>query len=205
MKMKFKIMTVLALYGMVLVWDGCSSLVTDCNCPEINLEFTDYKGFEVAINNPEIEIDSVNTPSFEILLTVDSVFLIAQHVSSGFGLLSPAYGCSCLGEGFRGDKFPVVAIDVFSDHPFKSDYIPETNLNHIFEIDAFDNTGQPAFQIINEVNQFPRLANEGGRLHLRTNETPDSIGTDISYRFDVVITKSDGTILTVTTEEVRWL
>lgn len=202
--MKFKIAIILIFYSLALVWDGCS--ITDpCECPQINFEFIDYKGFDIAVNNTEI--DTIVSRSFEILLTADSVHFIAQCNPNGLGLglLTPAYGCSCLPEGFRGDKFPILAIDIFANHPYKEELIAESNLNHIFEINAIDEFGNQTIQTINEVNRFPLINETGGQLFIRTEEAPDSTGMDIPYTFEVVITKSNGEILRMMTDEVRWL
>ena len=198
-----KILVLFMAYGLLLMWDGCS--VDDpCNCPEITLEFSDYKDFEIATNNTQIDTNSSRL--FEIMLTPDSVHLIAQQCSTSTGLISKAYGCSCATAGFRGDKFPILAIDIFANHPFKDELIAESNVNHLFEMNALDEFGQEVFQIIDNINRFPHVSRFGepGQLILRTEESPDSTGMNTPYTFEVVVTKSNGAILTMTTGEITW-
>lgn len=198
-----KIFTILSLYGFALFLEACIS--TNCSCPEIEFEFIDYAGFEVSFLAPEIDTNTNRV--LEIELLADSIHFVVQNCrpANTLGLITTAYGCSCLPEGFRGDKFPILAIDIFANRPFKTGYQTRTNLNHIFEIVAPDEFGNPVFQIINEVNQFPRVFNFAERLTFRTEEIPDSTGMDVPYTFEIVVTRSDGSVLTVTTGEVRWL
>lgn len=203
MKKFSRVFAILSLYGLILFLDAC--VTTNCNCPEIQFEFQDYAGFNVGFLTTEI--DSLSSRTLEIELVADSVHLIAQNCKTNYslGLISKAYGCSCLPDGFRGDKFPIVAIDVYANRPFKSDYQTRTNLNHIFEVMARNNFGDIDFQIINDVNEFPNVLDFSERLSLRTMAVPDSTGLDHPYTFEIVITRNDGSIKTVVTEEVRWL
>ena len=202
MKKIFKILSIIALYCIALLLDGCMG--NPCNCPEINFDFTDYKGFISAIPNPEI--NTTEDQFLEIVMSIDSFQFIvnAAKCQPSFGLMTPAYGCSCVTDGFRGDKFPIIAMDVFANRSFKNNLVAESNLNHIFEIEAFDIDRRRNYQIINDVHEFLRIRDPDENFRIRTSEIPDSIGLDTPYTFEFVATRSDGTTFSVTTEEVRW-
>jgi hypothetical protein len=182
-----KVSFLLAMYALLHLAEACNPY---CDCPNVEFPYIDYKNINVATNDP-----NAGSP-FAITIYPDSIFLVAQAAPQ-FSLFSSAYGCKCISEGGKGDKFPPMAMDVFADRDFNDTLPAGASLRAIF-------FGQTQGDIVTHLdkNGFRpepfRL--EGNAYVIRTDQRPNQLGEP--YHFTIQWVKSNGDTLVAETEEV---
>lgn len=193
----------LCYWGMLL-WEGCSATITDScagqGCPIVEFPYYDYEQVSIEENQTSL---APGDPLFLTLFPRDLNYIACQRPlqPSYLGLLNRAYACSCVGNGFRGDKFPLEAITIYADKPFKEGRPKDAPLNEYFSV-VWQSDGGERVVPLNEVssNSAVRL---NGNIRIQGTERPDQV--EESYVLTVELLKSNGEKVLVDTQPLRWL
>ncbi len=185
-----KISFLLALYVLLHIIEACNPWGNNCNCPNVEFPFIDYKKINVATNDPNAGT------SFQITIYPDSTFLVAQACPR-FSLSTAAYGCDCIGEGDSGDKFPPMAMDVFADRDFNDTLPAGASLRSVFWGQTLGDLVAPLSYEGYRPEPFRR---EGNAYSIRTDQRPNQLGEP--YHFTIQWVKSNSDTLVAKTEAV---
>lgn len=200
MKKTTKILSVLSIYFLLLIIDGC----TNCNCPDNVLAFFDFKKMEQEVNGTSLsEIDQL-----EINLSFDSIAYLALFEKNpcwNLGLINSATACSCIGPGENGLKFPLSQIKITSDQAINISLPAGASLDSIFYIIELDYENNERSKTL--LNDFV-IANstwlnwEGAKFQLKTVSRPEDLGVPHIFKIDFI--KSNGEIVSSETPPITW-
>ena len=181
MKKKFLIIFfTLNLISLVSCWEHCK-----------DYEFYDYSGINIVVQNPNvIENDSL---SFG-LLYLGGEYLSKSKTTLNFG--SNLYAQIDCDKGYGGDKYPVTRISIKSDSNFNSDYLANSELNEIVSIRGNNSNGE---YVLGKVNDFVPSQVNLGYMWISDKPTLDS-----NHKITVEIEKSNGEVLSATSEQIVW-
>ncbi|MBX2873000.1 MAG: hypothetical protein KTR30_12890 [Saprospiraceae bacterium] len=191
-------------YWAILLWEGCgSSIVDSCGengCPIVEFPFMEYKS--IAVNPTQLTI----APGEALFLNVSALdieFIACHDVQQPWklGLLNSALACSCVGNGNKGDKFTIEAVNLYTNKPFSSGRPIDIPLNDLFSVESRDNNGFRTTPL-DEVTADNSIRLNGSMV-IQGSARPDDLDED--YVFTIEILKSNGDRLTVDTEAIRWL
>ena len=204
MHRSYKILLLLALYTGLAVWEGCYFEDT-CNCPPLEKPFFDYSALNVQTSSDSIPI--VQGAFLELLISPDSVAFVAQHRETRrppLGLMGMAYACSCVPEGAQGEKFGIIAINVYADRSFRASIPIDENLNSLFKMETVDVMGNRVFKPIDEIAEISGFQWEDDSKSILTEAVPDVTGRETPYRFTIEIVKENGERVMAETGAVYW-
>ena len=181
------------LFGLyIMLHFVAASCDPDCNCANVEFPFFDYRALQVKTNNPAT--DKV----LKIDISLDSIFFLAEaSPRRGSGFITSAAACDCLGNGDRGDKFPIVSIDVFANQDFSDQLPQDSSLISLFEVNWVDIATDAPRTVYGPL--FGRFDHP---TRLTTASLPQNM--EQPFLFTIRIIKSDGTTITAQTGEVRF-
>ncbi len=107
-----KVGIILLSYFALMTLDSCIG----CNCgDEEVIEFAEFHKLNVFTNSQNIPVNA-DLPLF-IAMQPDSIEFIADARWNlpSLGLVTPAYGCSCIESGYGGLKYPIESIELTAD------------------------------------------------------------------------------------------
>lgn len=165
----------------------------DCVCPNPDFPFFDYRAISVQTNDP------ISIGYLRLTVKPDSIDFVVEAVrETGLEWFPSAMACSCVDNGYQGDKYGIAALDVFADRDFNDTLRTAMPLNALFytsRSDIMASMDNPAvrpvlFQYVDE------------ELFLFLQEKPENV--DQPYRFTIRLIKTNGDTLTAQTGEVRF-
>ncbi len=188
-------------YWSILLWEACGATVVDScgnnGCPTVEFPFFDYEDVSLMENDLSLAL----TEALFLSIYPNGIEYVAcQLPKRRIGLLNAAYACSCLGDGFQGDKFPISSINIYADKPFQEGGQATDALNAFFSVVAEDENGTKTLPL-NEVNadNTIRMLNH---ITIQSSTRPDD--TSGPYVLTIELLKSDGTLLKVNTQPITW-
>ena len=190
-------------YWAVLLWEGCGSTIVDScenGCPIAEFPFMDYKGILATPN----QLTLASGQALFLTVTAQEIEFIACHDVQRtwqLGLLNTALACSCLGNGSKGDKFAIEALNLYSDKPFTSGRPVDVPLNDLFSVESRDENGFRTTPLEEVTASNPIRLN--GSMTIQGSARPEEL--DQAFVFTIEILKSNGERLTVETEAIKWL
>lgn len=139
-------------------------------------------------------------PLFLSIYPTTLEYVACQLPQRRIGLLNTAYACSCLGNGFQGDKFPISSINIYADKAFQEGGQATDALNAFFSVVAEDENGTKTLPL-DEVNadNTIRMLNQ---ITIQSSTRPSD--TSSPYVLTVELLKSDGTLLKINTQPITW-
>ena len=99
-------------------------------------------------------------------------------------------------KGYGGDKYPVTRISIKSDSNFNFDYLANSELNEIVSIRGNNSNGE---YVLGKVNDFVPSQVNLGYMWISDKPTLDS-----NHKITVEIEKSNGEVLSATSEQIVW-
>jgi hypothetical protein len=168
----------------------CLRSITSCTSCCENVAYYDYTSMTVWVEGDS----TITKDSLFIYLSPSDLYYLASYTPNlGF---ETVLATSC-NEGSEGMKFPIKNVEITSNANFNDQYSTGEDLANLFQIKKpVPNTGISKFFPLPEQDE---LQGENFLLLLTERPTEDSI-----HQFTFKLTKSDNTVMTMTTETVRW-
>ncbi len=99
---------------------------TSCDCPN-TLPFFNFE---------KLKVETIHQNTFgeplRLALTADSVIFLAKCQSKWPNFTPSAFGCSCLENGDRGPKIPILGFNIIADQDFNDSLPAGVSLNSLF-------------------------------------------------------------------------
>lgn len=153
-----------------------------------NVEFYDYSRMYVTESSLSVGIDE----DFRMTLIADDIHYMSGL--SGFGFNETlAFDCD---KGWGGMKHNIVEVSITSSSNFDSTHFSNETLVDLFDYELFVGDGKSEFRSLSELNDY-----SSDHLTLRIAARP---GMDLSHSFEVKVTKSNGEVIEVMTNEITW-
>lgn len=178
--MKRKILLILSTFFIF-------QLVISC-CRDAR-EFIDFTKIEMMVKQEGVITNDTLTI---MIYAEDFRYVAGTFANFGFNSMM-AFSCE---EGWGGMKFPVESVEITSNNDFDKDHLAGTSLNDLFRQYAQDENYDFSFQTI-EVEGFMN----GGGEDLKLFTAPS---LDKTHEFTLTLNKSDGTVITGTTDLIEW-
>jgi len=181
--MKKRILTIILCLNLF-------SLLSCFDCSDY--KYYDYSGIKILVNNPFVALEDEN-----LSLSVHNEggrFLAQTKKINNFGNSLYAFGCD---EGFGGEKYPLVRISIMSDSDFNSEYLANNELNDIVYVRGTNIDGE--YDVLDKVSNF-----QPSKINLAYFFISLKPETDKTHKITLEIEKSNGEILSATSEEITW-
>ncbi len=180
------------LFGLYIVLHFVAACDPICSCPNVEFPFFDYRALKAKTNNP------ITDNALKIDISLDSVsFLVEAAMQRGSGFITSASACDCDFNGNSGDKFPVVALDVFADRNFNSLLPQDSSLISLFEINGVNISTDAPTNI-----SGPLFGQFGRPVRLSTSSQPEDPSQP--YVFTVRVIKSNMDTVSIQTDTIRF-
>lgn len=171
------------------------SFLSCLSCDEYR--FYDYTGIEVVVSNPIINLEDES-----LLIKVHfkgGHFLAQTNKMNNFGNSLYAYSLYAYDcdKGFDGDKYPLTRISITSDSDFNDEYLADNELNDIVYVRGTNANGE--YDILDKVSNFHPSQINIGYLYIYLKPELDK-----THKITIEIEKSNGEILSATSEEIIW-
>ncbi|MEO1513925.1 MAG: hypothetical protein AAFV95_02895 [Bacteroidota bacterium] len=201
MKLKMLALALLFLLSFGLQNCGSNDDDLDCNCPDIDKPFFDVTGFEVNHYREEnnccrVEMTEGESVSFANYATmnieyqVDYISQCRARKNWHFSLMSSAYACSCVGEGYEGAKEErLTSIRVITLNDFDEDHKANDVINDLLTVPVVT-PSEPTF--LDDYVQYLEQNNlniETETMILELTKAPE---LDENFQVKVVIELSNG-------------
>ncbi len=186
-----KIALLFSLY-IGLHYAAACGFVPNCDCPNVDFPFFDYKALTVAANDPRAE--SVLT--LDISAAQTSLLAEANQPSKEFtfDFIPTALGCDCAFNGYMGPKFPITTLNVFADRAY-NDTLPVTaSLTSLFKASQFETN----IKLDYPVTGYPLDQNPFNVLRLRSFSRPQH--PELPIRFTIQAIKSNMDTVSIQTD-----
>ncbi len=156
-----------------------------------NYKFFDYRDIKIVVQNPFVT--SNDSLSFGVNY-VDTEFLSMTKLNFNFG--NSLYAAVDCDKGYGGDKYPLTRITITSDSNFNSDFPANTELNELISIRGTNSNGE---YVLGKISDFiPSKVNLG---YMYLSMRPEN---NENQKFTIEIEKSNGEILSSTSEQISW-
>jgi len=191
--MKNKTGKITGLFSLYVGLHFVAAACIDCNCGGNHvIPFFDYHTLSIATNAPAQE----NILKIDIQPT-DVYYLAGADVPSNkVSLITTAMACSCSENGEQGAKFPVVALNVFSDRDFSATIPVDSSLTSLFTYSQFASWSAQDYPLDQpEINDFYAL-------RLRTSTQPAH--PELPIRFTIQVIKSNHDTISMQTDTIRF-
>lgn len=152
-------------------------------------EFIDFTKIELIVEQEGV----ITNDSLSIIVFPEDFRYVAGSFSN-FGFNNTmAFSCE---EGWGGMKFPVQSVEITSNKDFDKDHLAGTSLNDLFMQFGPDENFKYTFQMI-EAEGFM----DSGGTDLKLFIAPS---LDKTHEFTLTFSKSDGTVISGTTDAIEW-
>lgn len=184
-----------SLFGLYIVLHFVAACMRNgnCDCPNPQFPFFDYQALTVEANDP------ISTGYLILTVQPDSIdYVVEATQQPDFEWFPTAMACSCVDDGYEGDKYAIADFDVFADQDFNDTLRVGTPLNAIFftaNSDVVSSLDSPFVK----PTLFGRTDRE---LRLFLHEKPENM--DQPYRFTIRLIKANGDTLSVQTNTIRF-
>ena len=170
-----------------------------CNCPPVDFPF--FQPTSIIAYADENLIAQSDSSAF-ISIQMDEYTFTAQKSCPNFvGVL---YACSCISDGYEGDKYPIVDYDIRCIEDFDTMHPAGSSVKDLSMLGSY------SYDYQNDTNTFQAFSfagNDGLQLSysepvISINEKPDSLNTGISFMVYMINANND--TLTATTNPITW-
>jgi hypothetical protein len=171
----------------------CLNLTCLINCFEHckDYEFFDYEGIKAVVQNPYVmENDSLSFGTSYINIEYLS------DVKFNFNFGNKLYATVDCDKGYGGEKYPLNRITITSDSDFNTDFPANSELNEIISVNGTNSNGD---YVIGKVIDF-----EASNVNLSNMYLSMRPNNNESHKITIEIEKSNGEVLSSTTEEIIW-
>ncbi len=104
-----------------------------------------------------------------------------------------AFDCD---KGWGGMKYNIVEVSITSSSDFDNTHLANEPLEDLFEYEVFMGDGQFEYRSLNDLNDY-----SSDHLTLKLVPRPTM---ELSHVFNVKVTKSNGEVMEVVTNEITW-
>ncbi len=154
-----------------------------------SFRYFDYNGIRINVHNAIVDKGD------SLLLGINyegARFLSEMNFDFG-NLLHAQIDCD---KGSGGDKYPLTRIKITSNSDFNAEFPANSSLNELVSVYGRNLKGEYVFGKVNDF--LPSEINSG---YLYMSQRPDIINT---HKFTIEIERSDGQIMSATSEQILW-